>query len=125
MSSATADATFETEQLIIDLGVKVNQRDSFGRVPLHYAFVKNGRSTLEGNTASSYSSTDPIETVSSLCAQKNIEIDVPDKWSKTPLHYASMTGSTISVIYMIQRGASTKSVDIYGNTPLGVAMLYK
>lgn len=98
MSSATADATFETEQLIIDLGVKVNQRDSFGRVPLHYSFVKNARSTLEGN--SSYS-TDPIETVSSLCAQKNIEIDVPDKWNKTPLHYASMMGSTISVIYLI------------------------
>ena len=122
MSSATADATFETEQLIIDLGVKVNQKDSFGRVPLHYSFVKNGRSTLEG--ASSYS-TDPIETVSSLCAQKNIEIDVADKWNKTPLHYASMMGSTISVIYLIQRGASTKSVDIYGNTPLGVAMLYR
>lgn len=68
MSSATADATFEIEQLIIDLGVKVNQRDSFGRVPLHYAFVKNGRSTLEG--AANTWSTDPIETVSSLCAQK-------------------------------------------------------
>lgn len=84
--------------------------------------MKNGRSTLEGNNSWS---TDPIETVSSLCAQKQIEIDVADKWEKTPLHYASMMGSTISVIYLIQRGASTKSVDIYGNTPLGVAMLYK
>lgn len=77
MSSATADATFETEQLIIDLGVKVNQRDSYGRVPLHYAFVKNARSTLEANNTWSC---DPIETVSSLCAQKHIEIDVADKW---------------------------------------------
>ena len=68
---------------------------------------------------------DPIETVSSLCAQKKIEIDVPDKWNKTPLHYASMIGSTISTIYLIQRGASITSVDIYGNTPLGVSMLYK
>ena len=40
MSSAGADATFETEQLLIDLGVDINKRDSFGRVPLHYAFVK-------------------------------------------------------------------------------------
>jgi len=40
MSSATADATFETEQTLIDLGIKINLRDSKGRVPLHYAFVK-------------------------------------------------------------------------------------
>jgi ankyrin repeat protein len=40
MSSATADATFEIEQLLIDLGVDVNARDYLGRVPLHYAFVK-------------------------------------------------------------------------------------
>ena len=42
MSSATADATFETEQLLIDLGVNINTRDKHGRVPLHYAFVKIG-----------------------------------------------------------------------------------
>jgi len=40
MSSATADATFETEQLLIDLGVNINLRDNKMRVPLHYAFVK-------------------------------------------------------------------------------------
>lgn len=40
MSSATADATFETEQLLIDLGININLRDCRGRVPLHYAFVK-------------------------------------------------------------------------------------
>ena len=82
MSSATADATFETEQLLIDLGVNINTRDKHGRVPLHYAFVKIG------NWEDS-SQTDPIETISSLCAQKTLEIDVPDKWLKTPLHYAA------------------------------------
>lgn len=40
MSSATADATFETEQLLIDLGVDINHKDERRRVPLHYAFVK-------------------------------------------------------------------------------------
>lgn len=40
MSSATADATFETEQFLIDRGVDINLRDGKGRVPLHYAFVK-------------------------------------------------------------------------------------
>lgn len=40
MSSASADATFETEQCIIDLGININHIDERGRTPLHYAFVK-------------------------------------------------------------------------------------
>ena len=61
MSSATADATFETEQILIDLGANYNHRDHLQRVPLHYAFVKlkNWKCALQ---------IDPIETVSSLCA---------------------------------------------------------
>jgi ankyrin repeat protein len=98
MSSSTADATFETEQLLIDLGVELNVRDIRGRVPLHYAFVKlkqHGDSTQ----------IDPIETVSSLCARKDLDIEVPDKWNKTPLHYAAQRSATISSLYILQRGA--------------------
>ena len=40
MSSATADATFETEQFLIERGVDINLRDHQLRTPLHYAFVK-------------------------------------------------------------------------------------
>lgn len=43
MSSATADATFETEQFLIDRGVELNLRDDRLRTPLHYAFVKMGK----------------------------------------------------------------------------------
>ena len=82
LSSATADASFETEQLLLDLGVSINHRDHHQRTPLHYAFVKIGK-------WSSTESVDPIETVSSLCGFKDLEINVPDRWMKTPLHYAS------------------------------------
>lgn len=82
MSSSSADATFETEQLLIDLGVDINVKDCRGRVPLHYAFVK-----MKNHKESS--AIDPIETVSSLCARKDLQIEVPDKWQKTPLHYAA------------------------------------
>jgi ankyrin repeat protein len=40
MSSASADATFETEQFLIDRGIELNLIDDRGRTPLHYAFVK-------------------------------------------------------------------------------------
>ena len=60
MSAATADATFETEQLLIDLKININLRDHKHRVPLHYAFVK----IKDWNVSTQI---DPIETVSSLC----------------------------------------------------------
>jgi ankyrin repeat protein len=118
MSSATADATFETEQLLIDLGININLRDSKMRVPLHYAFVK-----IKDWTSSQ--PIDPIETVSSLCAQPSLEIDVADKWGKTPLHYAAQRAASICTLYILNRGANLESTDIYGNTALGISLLKK
>jgi ankyrin repeat protein len=118
MSSATADATFETEQMLIDLGININQRDEKGRVPLHYAFVKI-------KNWNNYSQIDPIETVSSLCGRPGLEIEVADKWHKTPLHYAAQRGATICTLYILQRGANLESKDIYGNSVLGISILRK
>ena len=47
---------------------------------------------------------------------------MPDKWQKTPLHYAAQRSSTISTLYILQRGADLAKKDIYGNTPLGIAL---
>jgi len=83
---------------------------------LHYAFVKIKAWTNKSNI-------DPIETVSSLCGQKGLEMDVKDKWLKTPLHYAAQRGSSICFIYLNKRGVNKESIDIYGNTPLGASLL--
>jgi ankyrin repeat protein len=61
--------------------------------------------------------------VSSICGFKGLELDVPDKWQKTPLHYASQRGASICAMYLIQRGADMERKDIYGNTCLGVALM--
>jgi len=116
MSSASADATFESEQQLIDFGVNINLKDRHNRTPLHYAFVKIKDWSIKSNI-------DPIETVSSLCGQKGLEMDVPDKWMKTPLHYAAQRGSSICFIYLNKRGVNKEALDIYGNTPLGVSLL--
>ena len=102
MSSATADATFETERCLIELGIDINARDNKGRVPLHYAFVKIQK-------WSDKSQIDPIETVSSLCGQASLEIEVPDKWHKTPLHYAAQRAASICSLYLINRGANLEA----------------
>ena len=60
--------------------------------------------------------------MSSLCGVKGLEMDVPDDWKKTPLHYAAQRGASICWIYLNKRGVNKETVDIYGNTPLGVAL---
>jgi ankyrin repeat protein len=116
LSSATADASFDTEQTLLDLGININLRDAKNRTPLHYAFVK----ISDWNNKTQV---DPIETVSRLCGCGLLEIDVPDKWQKTPLHYASQRGASICALYLQKRGANLEAIDIYGNSPLGVAMI--
>jgi ankyrin repeat protein len=43
LSSATADASFEIERLLLALGIEINAKDHHQRTPLHYAFVKIGK----------------------------------------------------------------------------------
>jgi len=52
-----------------------------------------------------------------------LQIDVADKWLKTPLHYAAQRGASISTLYILNRGANLESKDIYGNTALGIGLL--
>jgi ankyrin repeat protein len=52
-----------------------------------------------------------------------LEIEVPDKWNKTPLHYAAQRSAAICTLYILQRGANIESKDIYGNNVLGISML--
>ena len=66
---------------------------------------------------------DPIETVSSLCTVSNINPNIPDKYGKTVMHYAAQRGATISSMYLEKKGVDLKQKDIFGNTPLAVAML--
>ena len=58
-----------------------------------------------------------------MCGCPGLEIEVQDKWQRTPLHYAAQRGAAICAMYLEKRGARLETKDIYGNTPLGVALL--
>jgi hypothetical protein len=60
--------------------------------------------------------------VSSLCAIKNININIVDKHQRTPLHWAAKQGATICSLYMIERGAGLDKEDYDNNTPLGIGV---
>ena len=61
--------------------------------------------------------------MSNVLALSDLELNVADKFLKTPLHYACECGAITSALYMIQRGAKIDQKDIFGNTPLGVALI--
>lgn len=82
VSQPNTEANFDLERVLIKRGIDMNQKDIRGRTPLSYAFIKIGK-------PDDYSEIDPIETVSSYCGFKDILIDEPDCWGKTPLHYAA------------------------------------
>ena len=117
VSQPTTEANFDLEKILIKKGCDMNALDNRGRTPLTYAFIKIGQ-------PKETSEIDPIETVSSYCGYKDIDTDVPDAWGKTPLHYAAQRGSMISSIYLLKRGVDINKTDIYGNSPLGIALLH-
>ena len=115
-SSPKIDSTSEIETLLLEWGCDVNSRDSRGKTPLHYAFIKIGN--FQDNSV-----IDPIETVTTLCSKKQIDVNIQDDWGKSPLHYAAQRSSTICSVFLLNRGADIEMKDIYGNTPLAIAFL--
>lgn len=85
---------------------------------MHYAFVKIDQ-PLEG------SEIDPFESISSLCGSNDADVNIKDKFGRTPLHYACQRGSVISGRYLLKRNAQIDVTDQNSNTPLSIAFLNK
>eukprot|EP01105_Mastigella_eilhardi_P011727 TRINITY_DN2693_c0_g2_i10.p1 TRINITY_DN2693_c0_g2~~TRINITY_DN2693_c0_g2_i10.p1 ORF type:complete len:1603 (-),score=344.20 TRINITY_DN2693_c0_g2_i10:1449-6257(-) len=117
-SSSLNDTSFDIEDALINAGADINATDEHGRVPLHYAFIKIGH-----KNAFDTSKLDPIEEVANLLSVKELQVNVKDKWKRSPLFYASQRGATICSFRLLSRGADINSLDQNGNSPLGRALL--
>lgn len=115
LSESTANASFDMESLLLLYKADINAVDIRNRIPLHYSFIKIGKSN-------DMSQIDPIEPVSSACALRDIQVNVQDKWNKTPLHYAAQRGALTSSMFLLSKGALIDLEDNKGNTPLALAI---
>uniref|UniRef100_A0A914RY24 PARP n=1 Tax=Parascaris equorum TaxID=6256 RepID=A0A914RY24_PAREQ len=94
--------------------------DSFGRLPLHYAFVGTDDDALRDT-----STIDPIAVVSILeQAMDESKMDTADNLGNTPLHYAAQRGANICTVTLLRYGCDVNRVNNEGNTPLGIAVLH-
>ncbi|KAI8907521.1 ankyrin repeat-containing domain protein [Powellomyces hirtus] len=75
--------------------------------------------------ASKTNKSDPIEIVSWLLELPGIEVDRPDKFGRTPLHYAGCVGAFTSTSYLIDRGAVADRKDRDDNTSMQIGLLYE
>eukprot|EP00930_Biecheleria_cincta_P034410 TRINITY_DN23788_c0_g2_i1.p1 TRINITY_DN23788_c0_g2~~TRINITY_DN23788_c0_g2_i1.p1 ORF type:complete len:3105 (-),score=585.98 TRINITY_DN23788_c0_g2_i1:231-9545(-) len=144
-----ADANFDAEDILISAGADVAALDDTRRSPLHYAFMKKNegadrfiakdecrwtrqQATIDGSkrTLTEWGPEaqqilnrrlDPIETVSSLCAVKGINVNAKDWEGMSALHLAALRGSSISALKLISAGAQLED-EFAGNTALGLAI---
>eukprot|EP00931_Biecheleriopsis_adriatica_P061088 TRINITY_DN36718_c0_g2_i1.p1 TRINITY_DN36718_c0_g2~~TRINITY_DN36718_c0_g2_i1.p1 ORF type:complete len:3078 (-),score=601.94 TRINITY_DN36718_c0_g2_i1:165-8072(-) len=144
-----ADANFDAEDILITAGASVNALDSTQRSPLHYAFFKNTEGAMKSVAKDEHRwlqmrlttdgsnrtlpvwgpvagqvlerRIDPIETVSSLCAVKGIDVNAKDWEGMSAFHMAALRGSSISTLKLLGAGAKLEE-QFAGNTALGLAM---
>ena len=115
VSEATADASFDMESLLLLYKADINALDCRNRTPLHYCFIKIGKSR-------DMQQIDPIEAVSSACSLRDIQVNIQDSWKKTPLHYAAQRGALTSSMFLLSKGAELDLEDEDGNTALALSI---
>lgn len=91
-----------TLRLLTGKGLKLNDADTFGRQPIHYAAVKSLQ----------------------LLTQAGADVNAKDSDDMTPLHLAAQKGNNAITAELLRLSASVFEVDKKGRTPLHLAALY-
>ena len=98
--------------------INLNSEDILGRTPIFYLFVKINDEYNSRNI-------DPINTLTKLLENDEVNPEHKDIYGNTPLHYACQRGSIISIISL---GAKKINYDIKNkenNSPLAYSILFK
>ncbi|CAB4067233.1 unnamed protein product [Lepeophtheirus salmonis] len=100
----------EIESLLFKCGVNPVLQDSFGRIPLHYAFIKN---YFKKSVRSEYKFIPEVPTVCCmLLVDHNADINRIDRFGNTPLAYAIIGNHEATTITLLQKGANSKKMSI-------------
>ncbi|KAJ3658220.1 hypothetical protein Zmor_009973 [Zophobas morio] len=128
-------------KLLIDNGIYVNVRNTYGRTPLHFccenADFKTTEALLEhralvntldkdDNSALHYASTSSTKNteVLKLLLDKGSNVNTPNSTGLTPLHYACLGGNVDNVKLLLENNAMINFVDEDRNNPLHVALFW-
>jgi ankyrin repeat protein len=126
------------------------ERDSYNRLPLHYLFYNSSDDKTRQFFLTAYTNPcllenknkiendikfdansgalDPVELLNSIIKKMNNKqfLDEPDVYGYTPMHYASIRGSTISCFILINNDCNFVHASLIDqNTPLSSSIHFK
>ncbi|GFO18925.1 poly [ADP-ribose] polymerase [Plakobranchus ocellatus] len=119
-NAGNMSAGMELEVKLLQLGASPGLQDSKGRSALHYVFKSK---TQKRHSWGNLSSTEPAELSQLISKNMNkLQINQPDKYGRTALHYAALKGASICCMYLAMIGANPNMKDNDGNTALALAV---
>ena len=62
-----------------------------------------------------------INTVKYLVEEHGADVNLPDSWGYTPLHYAAVRGGNDVIEYLVSKGGDVKAVSRMGQSVVDVA----
>lgn len=92
--------------ILIDNGADVNNKNLFGRTPLHEVCANKN----------------PVE-LTKLLLSKNSDPNAVDEFGMSPLHLAAGYSSVATISALIKAGSNINSMNVQGLTPLDIAIV--
>ena len=103
---------------LLSKNIKLNQPDIYGRIPIHYLFVKIGNEYANSDI-------DPVTTLTKFLEYEEVDREYKDIYGNTPLHYACQRGSIISIISLGGKKIDYDVKNKENNSPLAYSILFK
>ena len=62
-----------------------------------------------------------LNTLKYLIEEHGADVNLPDSWGYTPLHYASVRGGNDMIEYLVSQGADVGAISVLGQSPVDMA----
>jgi hypothetical protein len=62
-----------------------------------------------------------LNTLKYLVEEHGADVNLPDSWGYTPLHYAAVRGGNDMIEYLVSKGADASAISVLGQSPVDMA----
>ncbi|MCX8028556.1 MAG: ankyrin repeat domain-containing protein [Brevinematales bacterium] len=135
---AVGSGEYSMVEFLVDIGLDVNEKTSYGLTPLHIAVDRDNKKIVdlllrrgarvdavdfEGKTPLHIACINNFRRIAEILLKRGADINARDFQGWTPLHYAFYYNSSDVALPLISKGADSKNRDNSGMTPLHLACM--
>lgn len=135
---AVGSGEYSMVEFLVDIGLDVNEKTSYGLTPLHIAVDRDNKKIVglllrrgarvdavdfEGKTPLHIACINNSRRIAEILLKRGADINARDFQGWTPLHYAFYYNSSDVALILISKGADSKDRDNSGMTPLHLACM--